>query len=79
MSDNRQKIRLWLVFGEETRSEAQQIPGQRVQTPTVKRVNESSANNDEQLMEVVCERGNCLQVLKRVKSVLPEVLNQFDC
>jgi RNA-directed DNA polymerase len=24
--------------------------------------------NDEQLMEVVCERDNCLQALKRVKS-----------
>jgi len=34
----------------------------------VKRRNESPANNDEQLMEVVCERENCLQALKRVKS-----------
>jgi RNA-directed DNA polymerase len=68
MSDKRQKIRLRLAFGEGTRSEAPQIPDQRVETPTAKRMNESTANNDEQLMEVVCKRENCLQALKRVKS-----------
>jgi RNA-directed DNA polymerase len=31
-------------------------------------MNESPANNDEQLMEEVCERENCLRALKRVKS-----------
>jgi RNA-directed DNA polymerase len=31
-------------------------------------MNESPANNDDQLMEVVCERENCLQAYKRVKS-----------
>jgi RNA-directed DNA polymerase len=68
MSDMRQKIQLRLAFDEETRSEAPQTPGQRAETPTAKRMNESPANNDEQLMEVVCERENCLQALKRVKS-----------
>jgi RNA-directed DNA polymerase len=68
MSDMRQKTQLRLAFGEETRSEAPQVPGQRAETRTVKRRNESPANNDEQLMEVVCERENCLQALKRVKS-----------
>jgi RNA-directed DNA polymerase len=68
MSDKRQKTRLRLAFDEETRSEAPQVPGEGSETPTAKRRNESPANNDEQLMEVVCERENCLQALKRVKS-----------
>jgi retron-type reverse transcriptase len=68
MSDMRRKIRLRLAFGEETRSETPQAPGQGTETPTAKRMNESPANNDEQLMEAVCERENCLQALKRVKS-----------
>ena len=68
MSDKRQKIRLRLAFGEETRSEAPQGPGERAETPTAKRRNESPAKNDEQLMEEVCERENCLRALKRVKS-----------
>jgi RNA-directed DNA polymerase len=68
MSDKRQKIRLRLAFGEETRSEAPQVPGQRAEMLTAKRMNESPASNDEQLMEVVCERENCLQAYKRVKS-----------
>jgi RNA-directed DNA polymerase len=68
MSDKRQKTQLRLAFGEETRSEAPQIPGQRVETLTAKRMNESPANNVEQLMEEICERKNCLQALKRVKS-----------
>jgi RNA-directed DNA polymerase len=68
MSDKRQKIRPRLAFGEETRSEAPQTPGERAETPTAKRMNESSAKNDEQLMEEVCERENCLRALKRVKS-----------
>jgi RNA-directed DNA polymerase len=68
MSDKRQKIRPRLAFGEEMRSEAPQAPGERAETPTAKRRNESPANNEEQLMEVVCERENCLQALKRVKS-----------
>ena len=68
MSDMRQKIRPRLAFGEETRSEAPQAPGQRAETLTAKRMNERPASSDKQLMEAVCERGNCLQALKRVKS-----------
>ena len=37
------------------------------ETLTAKRMIESPANH-EQLMEEVCERENCLQALKRVKS-----------
>lgn len=68
MRDKRQKIRLRLAFGEESRSEAPTAPGGEIETPTAKRMNESPANNDKQLMEAVCERENCLQALKRVKS-----------
>src|ERR1019366_610871 len=81
MSDKRQKTRLRLAFGEESRSEAPMAPGGGTETPTAKRMNESPAigvpadrsssvgwKNDEQLMEVVCERENCLQAYKRVKS-----------
>jgi RNA-directed DNA polymerase len=67
MSDKRQKIQLRLAFGEEGRSEAPQASGEGSETLTAKRMNESPANY-EQLMEVVCERENCLQALKRVKS-----------
>jgi RNA-directed DNA polymerase len=68
MSDKRQKTRLRLAFSEENRSEASMTPGGGTETPTAKRMNESPANNDDQLMEVVCERENCLQAYKRVKS-----------
>ncbi|HZL67275.1 MAG TPA: group II intron reverse transcriptase/maturase, partial [Candidatus Limnocylindrales bacterium] len=68
MSDKRQKIRLRLAFGEESRSEAPQAPGGGTETPTAKRMFESPANNDEQLMEEVCERENCLRAYKRVKA-----------
>ncbi len=64
MSDMRQKIRPRLAFGEETRSEAPQAPAQRAETLTAKRMNERPASSDKQLMEAVCERGNCLQALK---------------
>jgi len=68
MSDERQKIRPRLAFGEESRGEAPQAPGQGSEASTAKRMNESPANNDEQLMEEVCERENCLRALKRVRS-----------
>jgi hypothetical protein len=61
MSDMRQKIRPRLAFGEETRREAPQAPGQRAEKLTAKRVNERPASIDKQLMEAVCERENCLQ------------------
>ena len=68
MSDKRQKIQPRLAFGEESRGEAPKAPGQGSEASTAKRMNESQANNDEQLMEEVCERENCLRALKRVRS-----------
>ena len=67
MSGKRQNIQLRLAFGEEGRSEAPKAPGEGSETLTAKRMNESPANH-EQLMEDVCERENCLQAFKRVKS-----------
>jgi RNA-directed DNA polymerase len=67
MSDKRQKIQLRLAFSEESRGEARQAPGEGSETFTAKRMIESPANR-EQLMEEVCERENCLQAYKRVKS-----------
>jgi RNA-directed DNA polymerase len=68
MSGKRQKNQLRLVFGEETRSEALQAPVEGSETLTAKRISESPASHNEQLMEEVCERENCLQAYKRVKS-----------
>jgi RNA-directed DNA polymerase len=67
MSGKRQKTQLRLAFSEEGRSEAPMAPGGGSETLTAKRMNESPANH-EQLMEDVCERENCLQAFKRVKS-----------
>src|ERR1700759_3142691 len=68
MGGKRQKIQLRLAFGEEVGSEASTLPREGSETPTAKRMNESPAQNHEQLMEEVCERENCLQAYKRVKS-----------
>jgi RNA-directed DNA polymerase len=68
MSDKRQNNQLRLAFSEETRSEAPQAPGEGSETLTAKRMIESPASNNKQLMEEVCERENCLQAYKRVKS-----------
>jgi RNA-directed DNA polymerase len=67
MSDMRQKIQLQLAFSEEYRSEALRTPDRGIESPTAERITESQANN-ERFMEEVCERDNCLQALKRVKS-----------
>jgi RNA-directed DNA polymerase len=67
MGDKRQNNQLRLAFGEETRREAPQSPGEGTETPTAKRMIESPATH-EQLMEEVCERENCLQALKRVRA-----------
>ena len=67
MGDKRQNNQLGLAFGEETRREAPQSPGEGTETPTAKRMIESPATH-EQLMEEVCERENCLQALKRVRA-----------
>jgi RNA-directed DNA polymerase len=68
MGVKRQKNQLRLAFGEEGRSEVPRAPGEGSEALTAKRMNENPAKNDERLMEEVCERGNCLQALKRVKS-----------
>ena len=56
MRGKRQKNQLWLAFGEEGRSEAPTAPGEGTETRTAKRMSESPAGNDEQLMEEVCGR-----------------------
>src|SRR5271156_6175073 len=68
MGVKRQKNQLELAFGGEVRSEAPRASREGTETPTAKRRPESPAGNGEQLMEEVCERSNCLQALKRVKS-----------
>jgi RNA-directed DNA polymerase len=65
MSGKRQNNQLRLAFSGEGRSEAPMAPGGG--SETAKRRIESPANL-EQLMEEVCERENCLQAYKRVKS-----------
>jgi RNA-directed DNA polymerase len=67
MSGKRQNNQLWLSFGEEGRSEAPMASGEGYETLTAKRISESPARH-EQRMEEVCERENCLQAYKRVKS-----------
>ena len=68
MGVKRQNNQLLLAFGEEGRSEAPRASREGTETRTAKRMTESPAGNDEQLMEEVCERENCLQAYKRVKS-----------
>src|SRR5271168_4080263 len=68
MGDKRQNNQLWLAFSGEGRSEAPMAPGGGSETLPAKCMIESPASNSEQLMEEVCERENCLQALKRVKS-----------
>ena len=68
MSGKRQNNQLRLAFSGEQRSEAPMAPGGGSETPTAERMFESPASNHEQLMEEVCERENCLQAYKRVKS-----------
>jgi RNA-directed DNA polymerase len=70
MSDKRQKNRpeqLGLALNPEDRSEAPKAPAQGTEPLTATRVHESPADT-EGLMEEVCERENCQQALKRVKS-----------
>ncbi len=68
MSGKRQNNQLRLAFGGEGRSEAPMTSGGGSETPTAKRMSENPANNNEQLMEEVCERENCWQAFKRVKA-----------
>ena len=68
MGIKRQNNQLRLAFGEEERSEAPTASGEGPETLTAKRISESPAINNEQLMEKVCGRENCLQALKRAKA-----------
>jgi len=67
MSDERQKNQLVLAFMEESRSEAPTASVEGTESLVAKRQTESPAIG-EQLMEEVCERGNCKQALARVKA-----------
>jgi len=67
MSDKRQKNQLELAFTDESRSEAPRVSAEGTESLAVERGTESLAYG-EQLMEEVCEWGNCEQALKRVKA-----------
>lgn len=70
MSGKRQKNwpgQLELALDADSRSEAPKAATQGTEPPTAKRLHESPADT-EGLMEEVCERENCQQALKRVRS-----------
>ncbi len=69
MSDKRQnnQLQMVLAFTGEGRREAPKARRGGTESVTAKRRTESPAI-EEQVMEEVCERKNCLQALKRVKS-----------
>ena len=67
MGDKRQKNQLVLAFLEEDRGEAPKCLPEGTESSAGKRGIESPAIT-EQLMEEVCERENCKQALKRVKT-----------
>jgi RNA-directed DNA polymerase len=67
MSDKRQKNQLVLAFTEKGRSEAPKAAQEGTESRTAKCATERPASH-EQLMEEVCERGNCWQAYKRVKA-----------
>jgi RNA-directed DNA polymerase len=69
MGDERQKnqLQMMLAFTDEGRSEAPRARREGTESLTAKRACESPAI-PEQVMEEVCDRGNLLRALKRVKS-----------
>src|ERR1035441_9151666 len=67
MSDKRQKNQLVLAFTEEGRSEAPRTFQEGTESRTAKCETERPASH-EQLMEEVCQRENCWQAYKRVKT-----------
>jgi RNA-directed DNA polymerase len=69
MSDKRQnnQLQMALAFTGEGRSEAPKVRRGGIESFTVKRGTESPAI-EEQGMEAVCERKNCLRALQRVKA-----------
>jgi RNA-directed DNA polymerase len=67
MSDRRQKNQLELAFTDKSRSEAPRASVEGTESLTAKWRAESPAIGG-QLMEEVCERGNCKRALARVKA-----------
>ena len=67
MSDKRQKNQLELAFEESGRGEAPVASGEGTESLVAKRRTEGPAGT-ERLMEVVCERENCEQALRRVQA-----------
>jgi RNA-directed DNA polymerase len=67
MGDRRQKNQLKLAFLAEDTGEAPRAAEEGTESFAAKRRAESPANT-EQLIEEVCERGNCKQALARVKA-----------
>ena len=65
--DKRQKNQLMLAFPDGSRSEAPIAPEEGTESFLAKHTTESPAIG-EQLMEEVCEQGNCKQALARVKA-----------
>src|SRR5262245_13470234 len=67
MAAKRQKNQMELAFELREVGEADKPKSEGIEAATVKRKEESSAVG-EQLMEEVCEAGNCMQALKQVKA-----------
>ena len=67
MDVKRQEIQLELDFSAEAKGEARRSARELSETLMAARKEESPAGS-ERLMEEVCERENCIQALKRVKS-----------
>src|SRR5208337_3540084 len=68
MSAARQKTRYPSASDSGGRGEASKPAVGGIEAPTAKSRPENPAKSNEQLMEKICERDNCLQALKRVKS-----------
>jgi RNA-directed DNA polymerase len=68
MSVRRRKNQLSLAFDQQESSEAGSTSDQGTETRTGKQMSESPASSEEQLMEEICGRENCLQAYRRVKS-----------
>jgi RNA-directed DNA polymerase len=66
-NDKRQKNQMLLAFLDESRSEAPRVSSEGTEATVAKRGTENPAK-EQQLMEEVCERGNCKQALARVKA-----------
>lgn len=68
MNDKRQNHQFALDFFPKPKSEARQASEEGHESFTAKRGTESPTGSTAKLMEEVCEWGNCLQALKRVRA-----------